>query len=293
MRKTAFSAIVLAAAFVVLLVGCHQPVRPVIEEPYVVIDYPPASLSGDTPVPIVMVLGRVIKFTWHSGTRMAPDSLRSLLTLAVDAAGNYDPDFDVIGDLETNPSRYEDKWSRWFAYPYGSGGKSTVLGDDASLWAPETGKVYLLAVQAKNRFGMVTTHFSGKTNARLLVFVLPTGPTLTVAEPHFGSMQFLGADSTVVVPAIPPGTTLNFTWQADASSYGGEITSYRYGWDVDDVNDPSDWAVLPSPFNLSVSDVVFYSGTHTLFVEAADNSGAVTIGRIEISVIPWRARATF
>ncbi len=275
MRKVVFCAAVLAAASLVVFTGCHHPVRPIIEEPYVIIDLPPtAELTV-----INISLARVIKFTWHSGTRTDPDSVRGLLTLAVDAAGNYDPDFDVIRDLETNPSRYEDKWSRWA--PYASG--PSALGTGAI--ALESGKVYLFAVQAKNRFGMVTTHFSGRTNARRLVFIFQSGPTLTVTEQHFGNMQFPGTDSTIVVPAIPPGTALNFTWQADASSYGGEITAYRYGWDVEDVNDPNDWSVLPSPFNFSAS-MTFYSGTHTLFVEAGDNSGAMTIGRIEISVIP-------
>ncbi|MCK4235509.1 MAG: hypothetical protein KAX38_00220 [Candidatus Krumholzibacteria bacterium] len=33
---------------------------------------------------------------------------------------------------------------------------------------------------------------------------------------------------------LPPGIPLNFMWRADASSYGSEIATYRYGWDVCD-----------------------------------------------------------
>ena len=42
------------------------------------------------------------------------------------------------------------------------------------------------------------------------------------------------------VTLIASGQPLNFSWNATAESYAGEIVSYRYGWDVADVTDPDD-----------------------------------------------------
>ena len=36
---------------------------------------------------------------------------------------------------------------------------------------------------------------------------------------------------------IAAGQPLNFRWYADATSYAGIIDAYRYGWEVQDVND--------------------------------------------------------
>jgi hypothetical protein len=84
--------------------------------------------------------------------------------------------------------------------------------------------------------------------------------------------------------SLPAGFIFNFKWSADASSYGGVVTSYRYGWDVVDFNDPNDWAVTPSPFVTSAPPKSFRDGIHTLYVEAVDNNGVSSLAQIEIDV---------
>ena len=79
---------------------------------------------------------------------------------------------------------------------------------------------------------------------------------------------------------------MNWTWTGDASSYGGTVQSFRYGWDVEDLNDPTDWDVTASPYITSTGPKTFYSGIHTLYLEASDNLGTKTLGTIEVTVIP-------
>jgi hypothetical protein len=277
-----FRAAILAAASLVAFIGCHHPTQPVLEEPYVVIESLPAQESSDQPIRLHLPH----RISWHSGTKTTPTDTRWLLALNEDTTGHYDPSFDILRDLETHPSRYESKWTQWFPYTSDEGRTNAA---PYAIPGGDTGRVYLFAVQARDRGGRVTTHFSGRTNARRLTLSWAPPPTyvpiLTIVEPLLGTMRFDGTDTTIVARAIAPGTTLNFTWHADASAYGGAIIYYRYGWDVEDVNDPNDWDVLASPFNVSVSTTL-YSGTHTFFVDTGDNSGGVTLGRIEISVIP-------
>jgi hypothetical protein len=86
---------------------------------------------------------------------------------------------------------------------------------------------------------------------------------------------------------FPTGLEMNFSWKADASEYGGKIVGYRYGWDVSDINRKNDWAVRFSLEHTSAPPIAFQSGVHTLYVEALDNMGAITLGKIEISLISF------
>ena len=63
--------------------------------------------------------GELIDFGWHGGTDTDPTFVRHLLTRIVDTAGVYNPDFDIVGDLNENPWRYEDLWSPWKGKDYG------------------------------------------------------------------------------------------------------------------------------------------------------------------------------
>jgi hypothetical protein len=61
---------------------------------------------------------------------------------------------------------------------------------------------------------------------------------------------------------------------------------YQYGWDVSDVNNPSDWDSDCSPYQRSCSGK-WFSGVHTLFIRAVDNSGSETLGQIELNIVPF------
>jgi hypothetical protein len=115
---------------------------------------------------------------------------------------------------------------------------------------------------------------------------------LTITEPYLGGFKFLGANLNPVSVELPPGVALNFCWTGDASDYGGEIRSYRYGWDIQQLDDPTQWAVEPSPFHRCATARTWYSGVHTFYVECVDNGGKITLGRIQVEIIPFSMERT-
>ncbi|MBN2071469.1 MAG: hypothetical protein JW814_08435 [Candidatus Krumholzibacteriota bacterium] len=214
-----------------------------------------------------------------------PDSIRYLITQVLNHENRYDNDFPIIDDLNENPAWYEDRWSKWISYTAeGDSGRSTVIGEDEIL---ELNREHIFAVQAKDEAGAVTALFREDQNVRQFLVSWKAGPLLTVSEPYLGSFRFLGSLQIPVQKDLPPGVPLNFTWIADASDYGGEITGYRYGWDVQDLNNPSDWEANFSPFLKAADERILYSGSHTLYVQVKDNTDKVTLGRILINIIPF------
>jgi hypothetical protein len=254
--------------------------------PYVQIDRPPAPA-----VVTVSSLSRVITFGWtgkdpidSADNLQDPDSVRYLYSQVVDTTGTYRPEFNIVDDLNANPWRYEKKWSPWIWYRAGGdSGRVTVLGDDEIL---EMNMSYIFAVQAKDEAGAVTGIFDRLKNVRQFIVSQQAGPILKITEPFLGGFSFLGSNVTAEKRDLPPGVPLKFSWHADASSYGGQVVCFQWGWDVADVNNPSDWDSDCSPYNLAMAKT-WYAGVHTLFVRVVDNAGTETLGQIEINVIPF------
>ncbi len=277
MKRTALT-FVLAALTLSLIgpTGCKNPFCPTTEEPYVIIDQPPASQQ---------VLAPVIVFHWHSGLETDPRAVRYFVSKVVDTNGVYNPMFNIVQDMNENLWRYEDWWSDWERYNENSGsGQSTIIGEDEPL---EINYQYVFAVQAMDRCGRITETFTRNTNVRQFIVGHVAGPMLMIREPFLGPYIFIGENSTPASVDLPSSIPLNFSWEGDASSYGGEIVCYRYGWDIQDLNDPSEWETACSPFITSAPEKTLYSGVHTLFVEARDNAGYSTIGAIMISIVPF------
>ena len=254
--------------------------------PTAVIERPrlPASAS-------VQTLARVITFAWSSSdpidspaNTQAPDSVRYLCTPLVNPAGQYDPSFNIVGDLNAHPERYEPRWSRWIHYrAAGDSGRSTIIGDDEVL---EINRSHLFAVQAKDDAGAITGIFDRRTNARQFIVSAQAGPLMRVFEPVLGAFTFLGTNLRPEKVDLPPGVGLRFRWTADASSYGGEIVCFQYGWDVADLNDPGEWESDCSPFETGCA-AAWYAGVHVLVVRVVDNAGTESLGQIEVNVVPF------
>ncbi len=245
----------------------------------------------------VRTYSNVITFRWEGrdpidspSNYQIPDSIRILWSQVINHAGIYDPTFNIILDLNENPEYYEPLWGLWIYYrAEGDSGTSTILGDDEIL---ELNLSHIFAVQAKDEAGAVTAVFKKNQNVRQFLVSPMQGPLLMITEPFLGGFKFLGADLNPIQVELPPGIELNFCWSADASSYGGEIRSYRYGWDIQQLDDPSQWAVAPSPFIKCAAPKTWYSGIHTIYVEAADNGGKITLGRVQIEVVPFSMERT-
>jgi hypothetical protein len=290
--------IVAVAAFLGLaFLGCREtlPTEPPIDlspnldqlalghpsggEPFVIIDTPAPPVPADR----VGMLGRVIVFKWHSGLDVEPHFVRWLCMQVVDTMGHYNPAFDIVRDLNQHPSRYESRWLKWVPYKNPHGRTATVGVDDTLALT----RSYIFAVQAKDHSGKVTTVFNRGKNVRQFVVSSTAVPLLTITEPFAGTKMFIGMNLRAQGISFPTGLEMNFSWRADASNYGGQVVGYRYGWDVPDINDKNDWEVRFSIEHTSAPPIALQSGVHTLYVEAIDNSGGITLGRIEVSLISF------
>jgi hypothetical protein len=250
--------------------------------PFVSIKHPKEVNPGHN----FQTLGPVIRFKWEGKDPIdSPwnyqeiDSVRYMCT-------EFSP--GIVDDLNMNPGKYEHLWKPWIAYNApGDSGLTTVLGDDEILTLLQR---YIFAVQAKDEAGAVTAIFDRKTNVRDFIVREPTGPFLIVHEKFFGDSKFLGMNVQAPALFVPSGFPLRFSWEADASSYGGVVRSYRYGWDIERLDNPSDWDVDPGLEHLSAPEVRFQSGTHTFYVESVDDLGIVTLGQVEIQIFPAMER---
>jgi len=249
------------------------------------------------PLGTVRTYSNVITFRWEGRDPIdsptnyqTPDSIRYLWSQVADHEGIYNPTFNIILDLNLNPEWYEPMWGPWIYYRAdGDSGTSTILGDDEIL---ENNLSHIFAVQAKDEAGAVTAVFKKDQNVRQFLVSPKAGPLLSITEPFIGGFKFMGTNLNAVQVELPPGIELNFCWSADASSYGGEIRSYRYGWDIQQLDDPSQWACDPSPYIRCAQPRTWYSGIHTIYVEAVDNGGKITLGRVQIEIIPFSMERT-
>lgn len=278
MKRTVVTALVFAAlALIVFATGCFEVFCPIDEEPVAVIDRPPLQSSG------TQSYSTVVTFGWRCETECKPLSVRYLCDLVRDTFGVYSDTFNVVRDLNRNPRRYEDRWSDWVPYNAPDDAGRSVTVDSLAV-----GKVHFFAVQARSYCDNATSTFELNRNVRRFVVSVKKGPLLTVCEPYLGCARFIGTTMSPVSYDIPGGVPLNFTWEATAEEYGGEIVCYRYGWDITDINNPEEWPVTCAPHHTEAPTKTFYSGTHTLFVEAVDNGDRTTRAAIRINIVPFQ-----
>jgi len=189
----------------------------------------------------------------------------------------------LLDDLNGRPELFEDRWTPWIARDApGDSGISTVIGDDEDI---HLNKSYAFVVQAMDDAGAVTSVFDTKSNVRLFMIRPPTGPVVTLTVHYFGTWTFLGTANNPVSVNIPSGFPVKVTWEADAEQYGGLVAGYRYGWDIEDLSDPAEWACSFNPDLDRIPEKWFNTGVHTLFIEAIDNLGVSTIVQVDINVV--------
>ncbi len=245
--------------------------------PHIFITEPPPEPTVDT-----QFLTPVIVFKWEGKDPIdSPwnyqqvDSVRYMYTVYYSR---------LIEDLNKRPETFNDKWSPWVSYEApADSGKGTILGDDELL---EFTRAYVFVVQAMDEAGAISAIFDEKTNVRRFMIKEPTGPLLEVREPYLGTHYFIGTKLNPLALYTPAGFLLNFKWVGDASDYGAFVSTYRYGWDIKDLADPSQWEVDAAPHHKKAPQRSFISGVHSFFIEAVDNIGVVTLAKIDITVIP-------
>ena len=169
-------------------------------------------------------------------------------------------------------------WSPWMTYPE----DPAQAGVTFPMLAAD--QYYLFAVQVLDTLGAVSVgrNYAAEV-AHIHVQAGTFRPEVVLAE------YFMGVSTAPLrVTSIAPGQPLNFSWTASAAAYGGTIVSYRYGWDLVDVNDPNDpgWAVPPGD-DLRAPERIFQAGLHMFTLEVVDDSGQSTLRQWQLSVVPF------
>ncbi len=276
-RSGLYGALLLAGCLAGLT-GCgDRPTAPEIEvlAPYVIITQPEIT---STP----LTYSEIIQFGWTHVDSVTVTHTRYLLSMVIDTTGAYNSGFDIIKDLNESPWRYEDKWSAWAEYDSrDQSAATTIIGDDENL---QIGYYYIFAVQAKDHRERITSQFTKNVNIRRFLVSKPAGPHLMIYEPLLHVSAFLATNRRPVREKLPAGIPLYFQWRADADYYGGTVVGYRYGWDI---ADPQTWSEPYRAGITSIPEITFFSGIHTLTVEAIDLAGLITRGMIEIEIVPF------
>jgi hypothetical protein len=233
------------------------------------------------------LLPPITKFTWEGrdyvdNVRISqdPDSVRWILV------PRFENDVDwqnTLRYIRQNPDAKE--WSKWHYYlaPMDSGKNWTT--------PPLEFGGYMFAIQAKDEAGAFTPVFDERRNVRrLLVSKRSTGPLLIANNGFIGTFKSTTATTSLSIVDMPANVPLIFEWSASAESYGGVVPGYRYGWDINDLNNDDQWAVDWTPFTATTAESpsqTWFFGTHTFHVEAIDNSGYVSRIGIKINIVPF------
>ena len=173
-------------------------------------------------------------------------------------------------------------WTAWEDYPEAPDPDPVIdvtdLVDDV---------YYLMALQVMDADGAVSVDL----NYQLEVFNFwvregAFAPEVTICETYLGCPS-----ASQVFNEIAGGQPLNFSWIASAEAYGGEIVSYRHGWDLIDPEDPNDpgWAVPPglAPENMFADERIFMDGIHTFILRVEDSAHQVRLITWGLQVVPF------
>jgi hypothetical protein len=209
-----------------------------------------------------------------------PDSVRWIVVATLKFERDWDRTLEYIRE---NPDAEE--WSSWHYYQ--------AAGDSGKFWTtpPLDFGEYYFAVQVMDEAGAVSPVFDLDRNVRRFrVSPRSTGPIFTVRNKYIGAVTTSSPNTPPTILDLPSGVGMEFNFEADASSYGGTVVGYRYGWDILDLNDPGQWDVDFTPF---ISDVAktprrtFFFGTHSFFVEVIDNSGFKSRVEVRVNIVPF------
>jgi hypothetical protein len=237
---------------------------------------------------IIAQVPPIVTFRWNArdfvGSRdevIPPDSVRSIFLSLLDFDVDFNAATKYIRDNQDAP-----EWTDWIAYDH--------PGDSGRFWHPEdplSFGTYLFAVQVKDEAGAVNPVLDPDRNMRRIrVSGRTTGPVLTVTNRLMPPIITSTTKTAAVSIDIPSGIALQFGFTADASGYGGTVTGYRYGWDIQDVNVNEQWDISFTPFVASTAfspQTRFFFGTHVFFVEVIDNSGFKSRATVAVNVVPF------
>ena len=200
-----------------------------------------------------------------------PTQVRYLWKRALLPSGDYaDTRVEFERELDYLIAFEDSGWSPWIPYESNDDLRRVTLPNQPANDAQGDIIRYLFAIQARDTAGAVSIDRGYGAQVANVYVTGGLAPFLRVSERFLGEFTGSGTNLTGSLD-IAAGQELNFSWVADASNYAGEITSYRYGWDVTDVTDPNDpnWALPPgnSAQHRRSPPISFPSGAHTLTIQ--------------------------
>jgi hypothetical protein len=242
----------------------------------------PAAILGITPAdmpPISTLVWEATDYVNDELNTQDPDSVQWAMESTAGHGGSYIQTMDFLRD----PVLSKDSWYPWSWYraPQDSGKSWTTpplnFGD------------YVFAIRAKDEAGAVTPVLTEPVNMRRVkVASRLSGPTFIVTSSMIGSIIAATCDYPLTIVDVPADVEISFLLSACAEHYGGTVIGYRYGWDILDLDDPSQWEIDYTPFIGSTASTpprAFNFGTHTFTAEVSDNSGFCSRIEVKINII--------
>jgi len=237
----------------------------------------PRAELGITPAdmpPISTISWQATDYIDDTITKQDPESVQWAM-VSTKPFGDFSTTIDY---LKTHPDAPE--WYPWSFY--------RAPNDSGKSWTtpPLEFGDYVFAIRAKDEAGAITPVLTEPVNVRrVTVQARISGPTFIITSELIGSIIAASCDYPLTIVDVPSGVDLAFSLSACADHYGGTVSGYRYGWDILDLEDPSQWETDYTPFITAVAKTPsrkFNFGTHTFTAEVIDNSGFCS--RIEVKV---------
>lgn len=250
--------------------------------PEVTVTIPPHPF-GEAPIIVPSVSTLKWRAKDHDGGTLFTSSEPESIQYALISAKRFDNSFaNTLKYLRTDP-RAEEEWEPWQYYKAPDDSGKVLTTKALNLGS------YVFALRAKDEAGAVTPVLDELHNVRFLQVAPRTaGPTLTVANEYLGTVTTASCGTSFTAMEYASGLPITFAWCAVAEHYGGVVTSYRYGWDISDLNDPDQWATDFTPFTTRIARSparTFFFGVHTFTVEVIDNNNNCSRLEIKVNVI--------
>ena len=230
--------------------------------------------------PIVTFRWRAKDFVSNEAQVQEPDSARWMLISTIP----FDRDWlRTLDYIRKNPDAPQ--WSKWVFY--------RAPQDSGKFWTspPLDFGPYMFAIQAMDEAGAVTPVFDEDWNVRRInVTRRSSGPLFSLTNRFIGTILATNVFTALRIIDLPAGVPMFFEWEATADHYGGVVAGYRYGWDILDLSDDTQWDIDFTPFVATRAQSpprTFFFGTHTFYCEVIDNSGFKSRIGVTLNIVPF------
>jgi hypothetical protein len=277
--------IVLTALFLfVVLAACDSVDGPAVspsadtEGPYLTITVPPAT--GPAPA----VAPPISTFRWETIDGAAdPDLARWALVSVDQHGGDWDAALEYIRDHPHAP-----EWHPWQSYrPHVDTGSGTSWTTPPLSF--QDGR-HVFVVQGKMASGAPSDDFDLARNARRVLIPSDIYLRARLTSDFMDPIVATGPWTPPTQVGLPAWTPVEFRWTAHPGHDFEDAMAYRYGWDVENVDDETQWDVPFTPFDGGETcspPMIFPPGTHTFHLDVINASGFVA--RIPVTIDFTRA----